>query len=55
MGQGTGTQSGWKPRRGGGHHRIGSRESVFYDEDAEIKAAPIPSGDKCGSGILFVL
>ena len=53
MGQGTGTQSGWKPRRGGSHHRIGSRESVFYDEDAEIKAAPIPRGDKCGPGTLM--
>ncbi len=25
---------------------MSSRESVFYDEDAEVKAAPMPSGDK---------
>ena len=29
--------------------RIGSRESVFYDEDMEVKAAPMPSGNKWAS------
>ena len=44
-----GASSGWKPRRGGAHTRMGSRESVFYDDDAEVKAAPMPSGDRCVS------
>ncbi|CAL5224103.1 g6734 [Coccomyxa viridis] len=49
-GQLSGTSSGWKPRRGGAHTRIGSRESVFYDEDAEVKAAPMPTGDRVERG-----
>ena len=50
-GQAGGTSSGWKPRRGGAHTRVSSRESVFYDDDAEIRAAPMPSGDKCAFDI----
>ena len=42
MGQGTG-QSGWKPRRGGGHHRIGSRESVFTMRTLRSRLPPSPA------------
>lgn len=36
---------GWKPR-GSSHARIGSREAIFYDDDAEAKATPFPSTDR---------
>lgn len=41
---------GWKPR-GSQHARIGSREAIFYDDDAGAKATPFPSSDRWACSI----
>ena len=41
---------GWRARAGGNAHtRMASRESIFYDDDAEPKATPLSKAGRCAS------